>query len=180
MRTKNYQQIEVPYRLLLEFDFITVGELSNILRNYGALLRSAWRDTYQKTQFHDSPNSRLITTSASTQHSFELVTQYAIPALFFSTQFLGPVKDWPSIARATFENIISKWSRLARRTEARGSGEVFIQGGATPQLQIPLYALENDDLANRITALWAIAQSGKISLTVELPNEDERATYRVN
>ena len=45
MRTENYRQIEAPVKLLLEFEHLTVGELSNVLRQYQALLPAAWRDT---------------------------------------------------------------------------------------------------------------------------------------
>ena len=178
MRTGNYRQIEVPLRLLLEFERLTVGELSNVLRQYQALLRLAWQDTCEDQDITTVPPVRLLTVSASTEHPIDLFAEFAIPALYFSTEVVGPVIHWPGIVHSTFQYIRAIWSGLTRRPEARASGQIFIQGGETPQLTVPVSALMERDVANRIQDLWRTAQSGAITVTLELPDGDERATYR--
>ena len=176
MRTENYRQIEAPVKLLLEFEHLTVGELSNVLRQYQALLRVAWRDT-GRAQAIRTPPVRLLTVSTSTDHSFDLISEFAIPALHFSTSLFGPVISWPSFANSTFQYVIAAWSRLARNPEARRSGQVFIKGVGGTELHVPVSALQETNTARSIENLWAIAHRGRISVTLELPDGDVGATY---
>ena len=97
MRTGSYRHIEAPVRLSLEFEHLTVGELSNVLRQYQALLRAAWRDAGRDQDIR-TPPVRLLTVSTSTDHSFDLISEFAIPAYHFSTALVGPVTSWMTVS----------------------------------------------------------------------------------
>ena len=88
MKATNFVQIGTPIKLHLEYDKMNVGELSVILRNWQALLRSVWLESYRIQRNAMPPTTRVLTSAASTEHSFELVSEYAIPALVIATAVL--------------------------------------------------------------------------------------------
>ena len=170
MRSTRYSLLEVPVRLHLEFNQMTIGELSRILREWQVVLRSAWRESYELQFQTRAPSARVLTDSASTKCSFDVVSAFAIP-LSLSTSFLGPVYNWPYLARTACGYLGSVWPSPTRQLEREDSGLVFIRGGNTPELDVSVDTLTDTETGQRIERLWAIANSGSIRITVEAPSD---------
>ena len=170
MRSTKYESIEVPIRLHLEFNQMTVGELSSILRQWQALLRSAWRESYELQFTRRVPTARVLTVSASTKRSFDILSEFAIP-LQLSTAFLGPVYNWPYLARAVCGYLGSVWPPKTQHLDREDSGHVFIMGGQTPVLDVSADDLKDTETGQRIERLWEIANSGSIKIIVEAPSD---------
>ena len=171
MRTRGYQPISVPAKSHLDFDQMTVGELSNILRQWQALLQSAWRESYELAYSSRAPTMHLMTVSASTENSFELFSDFAIPAVYVANVILGPVKDWLPAAMNAYRYLASAWESRSRQPLAESSGHVLIRGGDSPEMMVPVSALRDTEVGPRVETLWSIANSGLIKVTVELPEE---------
>ena len=167
MRNSNYKPIGVPINLHLEFDQMTVGELSSILREWQALLRSAWREWYEIQYSGKAPTARLLAVSASTENSLDLLSDLAIPTLYFTTQVLGPAKDWPAVVGSAYHYLHSVWSQKERRYEDGDFRHVYIRGGFTLELLVDRASLKDSETGERIEKLWKIANSGFIDMTVE-------------
>ena len=171
MKSTNYRPIDVPINLHLEFDQITVGELSSILRQWQALLRSAWRESYE---FHYSsrvPPMRLLAASASAENSFEILSDIAIPVLYFNVALLGPARDWPSVVRSSYRYLASVWLQKRRRFENIASGHMLMRGGDSPEIFIDIDILSDNETGQRIERMWNTANSGLIKMTVEVPSD---------
>ena len=176
MKTTGYRPISVPIKLHLDFDQMTVGELSNILRQWQALLRSAWRESYELVYSPRVPTVRLLTVSASTENSFDLLSDFAIPAVLYTTAVAGPILEWPSVARTAYYYLASIWEPKGERYQADDSRHIVIIGGDTPAMRLPVAALGDTEVGERVENLWSTANSGEINITVELPEDPPRET----
>ena len=172
MKSSNYRPINVPLRLHLEYEQITVGELSNILRHWQALLRTAWRESFQ-LQYADKvpigvPTTRVLTVAATTENSFDLLSNFAIQAFIIGNIAVGPVVTWPDIVRGSYRYLSAVWERDSAEKYARETERlVFIKGGDTPELLVPLEALANRETGERLERLLAILAGGEITGTIE-------------
>ena len=120
LRSRRYRSIDAPIKLKLEFNEITVGELSSLLRQWQALVRSAWRESYGLSNSGRVPTARILVVSASTENSFEILTDIAIP-LSIATAFMGPFKDWPRIARTAWSFLELAWTERTDRSDETSS-----------------------------------------------------------
>ena len=167
MRSTRYDPLDTPIKLHLEFKQITVGEISSVLRQWQAILRSAWREAYE-LQFSGSvPTARIIAVSVSTEHSLDILSDIAIPALHLSVATIGPIKDWRTVTRSAYGYLNSVWSQKAEEEYGAPSQTMRMRGGDVPELDIPVDALRDSKTADRIETLWRIANSGEIDITVE-------------
>lgn len=162
MKFTNYESIDEPIRLHLEFDQITVGKLSSILGQWQVVLRSAWRESYELQLVGRAPTARVLTVSTSTKHSFDLIAEFVI----LSTSFLGPIYNWPSLVRTAYGYLGSVWLLKERQSEREDSGHAFIRGVQSAELDVPIDALKDSGTGQRIERLWEIANRGSINITV--------------
>ena len=170
LRSRQYRSIDAPIKLKLEFNEITVGELSSLLRQWQALVRSAWRDSYERSNRDGVPNARILVISASTENSFEVLTDIAIPITSFAATVLGPAKDWPAVARTAWSYLESTWTARADRSGTTASDHVYIRGGETPEIRVSADALRDSETGGRVERMWEIANSGSIRTTVTGPD----------
>ena len=111
MRGRGYQPINVSIRLRLEFEHLTVAELSNILSNYQRMLRAAWRETLHDWQVEHSPSVRLVVSGASSGSSpVDIWVNYIIPGIHLGRALVGLIKDWPDFVKAIFNYVKKHWS----------------------------------------------------------------------
>ena len=170
MKSKNYQPVDAPINLHLEYQFMTLGELSGILRDWQAILLSAWRESFElhdfSSEFQDfslPPSARILTVSGSTERSYDIVSNYAVQGLMVTSAIIGPVSTWPSMARAAYAYIHSIWTQKQQHGDR---DHLFIKGGSTPEIQVSYDALRDPETGPRIERLWKRATSGEIKITV--------------
>lgn len=178
MRARGYQSINVPIRLRLEFEHLTVAELSNILSNYQRMLRASWRETLHDWQAQHSPNVRLVVSGASSGSSpVDIWTDYIIPGIHLGSALVGPLKDWPSVVKTIFHYLRVLWSVADEQSSDDSPDRVNITGGSNPQLNILVSVLRDRRTAQEIKELWDIAQRGRIRLTVTLNDTGESVSF---
>lgn len=178
MRGRGYQPINVAIRLRLEFEFLTAAELSNILTNYQRMLRAAWRETLHDQHVDKSPAFRLVVTGASSSSPLEVWVNYVLPAVYFGTAIVGPVKDWPGFVKAIFAYVRAVWSATGKGPGDSSSDHIIITGGSDPQLNIPVSALHDRRTAQHIKELWSVAQKGRIKITIKIEDTDDSIGYK--
>lgn len=171
MKSTGYAALKAPIKLHLEYSKMTIGELSNILRHWQALLRAVWRDSYELQHGDRAPNARVLTIATSTENSLDLISDYAIPGVVIANLFLGPVTDWPMQARMAYAYLSRLWESKKEERIEGGDVGVTIIGGRTPFMSFPAETLESDATARRLVELWRIANSGSISVTFEEVND---------
>ena len=172
LKSTSYKSIDAPIKLRLEFDVTTVGELSSILRQWQVLLRTAWRESYEINYQGSAPNARILVSSASTENSFEILTDIALPL----AAIFGPVKEWPAVARTAYHYLASVWSEKEDQDYTIDSDHVYVRGGETPEIRVSAAALKDSETGQRLERMWEIANSGAIRLTVEeLDDEDDQS-----
>lgn len=190
MRSRSYRRIEpaMAIRLSIEFDELTVGELSNILRQYQATLRTAWKIEASDLRMPTVPGPRLLTGLVSSRNSLEIVTEFALHAAMLSNFFVGPVANWPDVVRGTFHRLQAATSRMrigARPAGRRGADptdsddsfdrRIVIQGGYRPRLELrDPSVLTEEPIARGVTELWRIAQGGQTDIILELLESDDQ------
>lgn len=180
MKSKDLISIGSPIKLRLEFDGVTVAELSNILRQWNALLRVAWRESYAIHYGGRAPNAHILVASASTENSFEVIADIALP-LAANASILGPAIDWLTLARIAYGYLASRWREREEQREADVSSHLYLRGGETPELRVSTVVLANRKIGDRIERMWDTANSGGIRLTVEeLDDADGRASEVVD
>ena len=170
MKSTSYKSINVPIRLHLEFDQITVGELSNILRQWQALLRAAWRESYEIHYGGSIPNARILVVSTSTKNSCDFVTDIALP-LSIGTSLIGPVKDWPTVAATAYHYLAAKWSTKRASNDVAASNHMYMRGGEDPEIIVSTDDLRDSVTGERIERMWNAANSGGLKMTVDRPDE---------
>ena len=139
------------------------------------------------------PNARVLLSSASTEHSCDVLCEFAIPALYFATAIAGPVTDWPDHITIVYSYLFARLrgypeipttseERIRTLPEARGrypaggsetqEGGLFIQtaNGAVMELD-DVTALADDAVGQRIENLLTIANGGSIDITIEALHE---------
>ena len=172
MKSTDFKSIGAPIKLRLEFDETTVGELSNILRQWQVLLRTAWRESYEINYRVSPPNPRILVSSASTENSFEIITDISLP-LTVVGGILGSDTDWVDVARTAYRYLASIWSEKKDDDYAEASDHVYIRGGKDPELIASPDALRDNETGERIERLWKTANSGGINLTIEEPDDED-------
>lgn len=173
MKSTSYKSIDVPIRLHLEFDQITVGELSNLLRQWQALLRAAWRESYDlRYPDHPIPNARILVVSTSSESSCDFVAVIAVH-LPVVTSLIGPVRDWPALATAAYLRIGEVWSAKTARDDSAASNHLYMRGGETPEISVNAEDLGDPETGPRIERMWNTANSGGVGMTFDGPNEDD-------
>ena len=170
MKSRNYQPIDAPINLHLEYQFMTLGELSGILRDWQAILLSGWKKSFELQDFSSQlldlsspPSTRILTVSGSTERSYDIVSNYAVMGLTVSSAIFGPVTTWPSVAKTAYAYIHSIW------TQKRLHGDrnhLFIKGGSSPEIWASYEVLRDPETGPRIERLWKRATSGEIKITV--------------
>ena len=171
MKSTSYAAVNAPIKLHLEYSKMTIGELSNILRHWQALLRAVWRDAYELQHGVSAPNTHVLTIATSTENSLDLISDYALPGAIIANLILGPVTDWPGQARIAYAYLSLLWETERGARPEEGNEHVTITGGKTPVITFPSHLLENEAIAGRLGAFWRIANSGNISFTVEEVND---------
>ena len=171
MRSTNYTQINEPIKLHLEYDKMTVGELSNITRQWQALLRVAWRESYEAEHGGTAPNARVLTVAASTENSFELISEYAIPTILFATVVFGPVVNWPGLARAAYTRIRNRLGGASER-EPWSEDRIYMRA-ADREINLPADVVADDETTERIIKLLKTLNSGRIIGTIGDTNPSE-------
>ena len=175
MKSTDFKSIGAPIKLRLEFDETTVGELSSILRQWQVLLRTAWRESYEISYQDSIPNARVLVASASTENSFEILTDYALPVTYV-VAIWGPVIGWPAVARIAYRYLASVWSEKEEQNDVVASDHVYLRGGESPELRVPADILRDSETGERLERMWEIANSGAINLTVEVPDDNDEDT----
>ena len=163
MKSTDFKSIGSPIKLRLEFEGVTVAELSNILRQWNALLRLAWRESYAIHYRGRAPNAHILVASVSTENSFEVLADIALA----TANILGPAIDWPTVARIAYGYLASKWRESGEQNEADISSHLYLRGGETPELRVSTDVLGDSKIGERIERMWNTANSGGIRLTVE-------------
>ena len=176
MKSTSYKPIDVPIKLHLEFNQITAGELSNMLRQWQALLRSAWRESYGLNYRGRIPNARILVVSASTENSCTFLTDIALP-LAITTSLMGPVKDWPTAAMTAYHYLGSVWSIKKSRDDSAASSHLYIRGGETPELIVSADDLKESETGQRIERMWNTANSGGLAVTVQSLDDDVEESF---
>ena len=171
MKSTSYAAINAPIKLRLEYSKMTVGELSNVLRHWQALLRAAWREAYELQHGVKAPNTHLLTIASSTENSFDLISDYALQTAIIANLVLGPVTDWPGQARMVYAYLSLIWETEGEAHLEADQERVTIIGGDTPAITFPSNMLENEEIAGRLKAFWKIANSGDISISIQEVNE---------
>ena len=166
MKATNYAQINAAIKLHLEYDKMTVGELSNIARQWQALLRAAWRESYAAERGRTAPNARVLTVAASTENSFELVSEYALPTLVFATMVLGPIVTWPGLARAAYARIRNRMDSII---ETVPEGRTYMRVGDR-EVNLPDDTFADDETAERARRFLETLISGQIVGAIEDPD----------
>ncbi len=172
MKSTSFKSIGAPIKLQLEFKETTVGELSNILRQWQVLLRTAWRESYEINYPGSAPNPRILVASASTENSFEILSDISLPVMYVTAIF-GPVVGWPAVARTAYRFLALVWSEKKDQNESLASEHVYLRGGESPELRVNADVLKDSETGERLERMWAIANSGGFELTVEEPENDE-------
>ena len=173
MRSTRYEAINAPIKLHLQYNQLTVGELSNILRHWQALLRSSWRESYEFQHTVEAPDARVFTVAMSAENSVELISDYAVQALLVANLTLGPVTDWTRQARLAYAFLTRIWEAQATtRSETddrviRETRAVTVTGGSEPAMTFPADMLENAETARRVVDIWRIANGGDIVMAIE-------------
>ena len=160
----------MPIKLHIEFDQITVGELSNYLRQWQALLRVAWRESYELHSSDRVPNSHILVVSASTENSFEIIACVAIAANLF-----GPAMSWPDVAKRTFRYLHSVWSDKEKRFPEESSNHTYIRGGESPEIRVSDDILRDSDAGDRVVTMWRIANGSNVRLRIEESTDDDES-----
>lgn len=134
------------------------------------------------------PGPRLLTGVVTSQNSIEVVTDFAIPVIIYTHVVIGRVIDWPGVVRATFQRIRNTRSRLVESRVFAADAEddsvelplvigrrIVIRGGDEPQLDLgDATVLMDGPVARSLERLWTIAQGGRIDISLELPDGEER------
>ena len=194
MRTRTYRPIEVPIRLHLEYNQITVGELSNVLRHWQVVLRSAWKESMQLKTSEEMPAGnvptvRLLISSASTENSFDIITDFATRAVFLGSAVVGPLVRWPVIARNAYGFLFNIWEHNRdESSEYNGEPHLYIRGRNSQEMRVPAEILADSRCAEQVVKLWKIANSGDIKITVDetisqsddFPTLGEQASIRLD
>ena len=171
MKSTRYAAVNAPIKLHLEYGNMTIGELSNILRHWQALLRAVWRESYEIQHGVKPPNARVLTIATSTENSLDLISDYAIQWAFIVNLILGPAVDWPGQARMAYAYLSLLWESEEEKRKGESFERVTITGGETPSLTFPARTLENEEAARRLRELWRVANSGNILVTFEEVND---------
>ena len=148
MKTKSFRSIDVPIKLRLEFDDITLGELSNFLRQWQALLHAAWRESFELSDLGRAPRVHILVASASTENSFDILSYIALHSDYFEAVF-GPVKDWASSVRHVLSFLGLVWSRREARIARDDSDRLYIRGGDSPEMSVGVDILRDSEAARR-------------------------------
>ncbi len=187
MKSTAHVAITAPIKLHLEYREMTVGELSNILRHWQALLRVAWREAYELQHGRRAPKPRVFTVAASTGNSFDLISEYALPWILIASQILGSATDWHRQARIAYGYLSHIWKiksgeyvereptleegfegELAIRENTDvGEQQVTIIGGDKPAITFPSHILDQSETSGRLLQFWKIANSGDIAATMQ-------------
>ncbi|MCY4580340.1 MAG: hypothetical protein OXD31_15015 [Chloroflexi bacterium] len=172
MKSTRYESLDVPIKLHLDFTKITVGELSNIMRDWQALLRCVWRESYALQYPGRIPSPRILVVTASTENSFEIISDIAIHTLFFGTAFLGPVRNWPNVAKQAHGYLREVWLQKAARSGSSVGNHVYMRGGDSPEVIATIDALQDSEAGARLERMWDRANRGEIELTIEELDDD--------
>ena len=191
MKATNYTQINAGIRLHLEYDKMTVGELSNITRQWQALLRAAWRESYPTQAIPTEPlptalrptepiptppNARVIIITASTENSLELIAEYALITTTITAAVFGPMVDWPGLARAAYRHIQNKLEGSRETGSVRDEGRIYMRSGDR-EVNLPNQVLADDETGERARKLMETFFSGGISGTIEEIDEPDSGEH---
>ena len=179
MWSNAYSHMGVPIRLHLEFSQMTIGELSGVLATWQALLRAAWRESNELSLGRTGPQARMVVEATSAANSFDMVSDIAVN-LTTATALVGPVRDWPALARASYRYLGSVWREQERREPSLASGHalyaqdevdmagaLYMRGGRVPELIVGTDSLAQRGVAEQVVRLWELANRGGITLTVD-------------
>ena len=171
MKSTDYRRIDVPIRLHMSFEDITVGELSKLLRIWQALLRAAWRESYERRYREPSPNARILVNTASTSNSLDIISDIAVHLAFVST-LAGPVRDWPAVVRDCYRYLGSAWM-AERRQQPIGASEhtLNMRGVQAPENLAGTDAYDDSMVRPYVRSFMETANGGGIRVTVEVTVE---------
>ena len=171
MKTKRFRSIDIPIKLRLEFDDITLGELSNFLRQWQALLRAAWRESFELSDLGSAPRVHILVASASTENSFDILSYIAIHSDHVAAVF-GTAKDWAPSVRDVLSFLGLVWSRREAQIARDDSDRLYIRGGDSPEMSVGGDLLRDSETGRRIQHLWEIANSGAVKITISGPDDE--------
>lgn len=166
MKSTSYTRISATVKLHLEYNQMTVGELSNILRHWQALLRVAWMEVYESEHDHDAPKPRILISAASTDNSFDLISEYAIPTVMHSAAVFGPLINWPRQAITVYNFIKAKLQETKEARFNQNYDRVYLRVGDR-EIDAPVHALQDTTAGSRIENLLAIMVSGDVDMDIE-------------
>lgn len=161
MRSGHYETIGAPVRLRIDYEVLTLGELSNILRRWQVLLRSAWKDNWLQRHGPEPPYVRVFTSTINSGSPIDLLSDFALP-LSIITAVFGPVIDWPSRGREAID-FLSQRLRQQRELE---NDRIYLELGERPVMDFPARVTERTENTDNLIRIIEAARSGNFSLTI--------------
>ena len=180
MKSTAYTGIGAPIRLRLEYGNLTAGELGGILIQWQALLRRTWHSVYLQDYDAGPPTVRLFTKSVSSEHSIEIVTDFAIlsgllqqgPEAMVSAYHLlseAPLREWSTFGRTVHAYLAKIWRVQQGRSESISyDNRIVIRGGQDPSISLHLDALEDKETAERLLKFWDTANRGNVVASIHI------------
>ncbi|GEM_PF-4082264 len=173
MKQGTYQRINQTLRVHVQYEYLTLTELSNLIRAYESALLSLWQsETRRFSSVIQVPRAKLVVNEIHTGNSIDLLTQYAIPALYFTTAIAGPVYDWPGVVGHSFSRLCALLRGYSNIPEM--AGYVEIEGGTSPYARIPLAALADERITRRVMRLLREIKSTNVNAEFTSDGVDER------
>lgn len=163
MKSKDHSRTEVPIRLHLEFDQLTVGELGRFLMVWQALIRAAWLESYEFNIGGTGPEARVVVETVSSGNSLDVVSEIAVNL----STFASSIRDMRVLAHACYRYIGAVWLARERRQPDLAASHVFVRGERGAEIIVPVDVLAGSETGGRIERMWSVANSGGITITVE-------------
>ena len=162
MKSGQHETIGAPIGLHLDYELLTLGELSKLLGQWQALLRCAWREHWRLRYGPEPPPVRVFTSSISTGNSIDVTSDFAM-ALSLITAVVGPPIDWPRRGREAFEFI----SHRLQRQQKVENDRLYMELGDQPVLDFPTHITESDETTERLVRIINAAKTGNIRMTAD-------------
>ena len=130
------------------------------------MLRAAWREVYEDEHPGSVPTAHVITVAAATESSFDLISEFAVPALHIAASAVGPVTNWPRQARLAYAHIVG-FLPVARDTEPDPVGGLVHIRMVEGDVNLSLRSLQESPSGLRVERLLQITGSGNIEINIE-------------
>jgi hypothetical protein len=105
-----------------------------------------------------------VVESTSSTNSLDIVSDIAIDV----SAFVGTMRDVQDLALSCYRYIDWMWQARERRQPDLARSHTYIRGERGAEIIVPIDAVADSEVGDRIERMWAVANNGRIAITVEL------------